>query len=132
MPTTVEQIRTIAEQIHSARPAWDLVAVQNHLVAYRHMEPAQLGAAATACAADMSNRTPGALKWMDTQPGQSSESSFSRKSHEPICFTCGRYRHSCEQMRESERRRGVPDSHEFESSDQAERRTAARQLRDAS
>jgi hypothetical protein len=47
---------------------------------------------------------------------------------EPICYICGRKRSACIAMRDKEIRNRIPDPHEFESADDADRRASYRQI----
>src|SRR5688500_9826810 len=46
-----------------------------------------------------------------------------------VCCICSRTRAECERMRDFEIRHGIPDSHGFETADDAQRKASRRQLR---
>jgi hypothetical protein len=47
---------------------------------------------------------------------------------EPNCYICGRARSRCIAMRDKEIRLGIPDPHDFESAEDAERNASANQI----
>jgi hypothetical protein len=118
--TTLDDITRLASLITGTRPNWDKIAVQNQLLAYKHLPYDQLAYAAIRCAQDLNNRTPASLKWADLAPPRSAERNDLQEK-QPSCHICGKYRSQCQQRREFEIRRGLPDPHEFETLEDADR-----------
>jgi hypothetical protein len=121
--TTLDDITRLAALVTGLRPTWDKIAIQNQLLAYKHLPYEQLAYAAIRCAQDPNNRTPASLKWADLAPPGSAERN-DLEEKQPTCHICGKYRNQCQQRRDFEIRRGLPDPHEFETLEDADQNTA--------
>jgi hypothetical protein len=74
-----------------------------------------------AIAADPKAQTPGAFNATPPTPTPTLSSS-PRPWGEPICYTCGRRRNSCVARKAWEIQHNLPDPHDFETLEEAERR----------
>lgn len=126
--TSLDQVAGLADLLATIRPSWDKIATQNQLLPYKHLPYELLAYVAIRCALDPANRTPASLKWMDTAPPEQVEREDFRGRKEPACVICGRSHSRCRAQRDKEIQRGIPDTHEFESAEDAEHGAAVKQI----
>jgi hypothetical protein len=133
---TVQEVQDLAGELQTARPPhaeqWlDRIPIVNHLLPWRHLPIDDLRAMTLAWAKDPGNRTPASLKYMPGVPPKTAGGDVdSRKSKQPRCYICGNTEADCVKINEWEVSKGLPDPHDFETSEQALANRSDRQWKD--
>jgi hypothetical protein len=118
---TDQQAHALATLIASVRPGWALSGIAASLK--RCPEPIdELTMIAFRAAGDPMAQTPAAIVWPKYRTPTTISSKAATTLREPKCYICGHPQSKCEEIRDREIARGVPDPHEFETMEDAERK----------
>jgi hypothetical protein len=121
-----EQAATIAALVRTIRPSWDELAIINALGQVKDRDLDEVTTAAINAAKDHTLRAPISITFDGPHwPRTINDTGMWR---EPNCYTCGKGRTQCRNRRDFEIRRGIPDPHEFETLEDADRNTAHSQI----